>query len=53
MPESSNVVLTLNRDEVQLIRAALRLLEDTLGKEEADELRAVKALIAKIDAASA
>ncbi len=53
MPESSDVTLTVNRDELQLVRAALRLLEDTLGKEEADELRAVKALIAKIDAARA
>ncbi len=51
--DGSKATITLDRDELQLVRAALRLLEDTLGHEEGDELHAVKALIAKIDAAAA
>ena len=35
-------------DELQLIRAALELLETTLGREEADELREVQALLARL-----
>jgi hypothetical protein len=41
--------LVLDTDEAQLLRTALVLLEDTLGHDEADELRAVKALIRKLD----
>ena len=43
------VNLVLDRDEARLLRTALVLLEDTLGHDEADELRAVKALIRKLD----
>jgi hypothetical protein len=43
------VNLMLDRDEAKLIRTALVLLEDTLGRDEADELRAVKALIRKLE----
>jgi hypothetical protein len=43
--------LALDVDEAQLVRTALVLLEDTLGREEADELRAVKSLIRKLDEA--
>jgi hypothetical protein len=42
--------LVLDADEARLLRTALVLLEDTLGHDEADELRAVKALIRKLDA---
>jgi len=35
-------------DELQLLRAALKLLESTLGREEADELREVQALLARL-----
>jgi hypothetical protein len=41
--------LVLDTDEARLLRTALVLLEDTLGRDEADELRAVKALIRKLD----
>jgi hypothetical protein len=43
--------LALDVDEAQLVRTALVLLEDTLGREEANELRAVKSLIRKLDEA--
>lgn len=52
MPESTPVTLTVDADELQLVIAALRLLEDTLGHDEADELHAVKALLAKVEAAA-
>ena len=42
------ITLVLDRDERQLLLTALELLEDTLGHEEADELRAVQALIGKV-----
>ena len=35
--------------ELELVRTALRLLLSTLGREEAEELEEVRALIAKID----
>ena len=40
--------LELTPDEVQLLRTALELLEDTLGREEADELKEVQALLAHL-----
>jgi hypothetical protein len=45
--------LALDADEVRLVRTALVLLEDALGREEAEELRAVKALIRKLDEGAA
>jgi hypothetical protein len=36
-------------DELELVRTALRLLLSTLGKEEADEIREVEALLARMD----
>ena len=47
------VNLVLDADEARLLRTALVLLEDTLGHDEADELRAVKALIRKLDEGAA
>jgi hypothetical protein len=43
--------LDLTPDEVQLVRTALEMLEDTLGREEADELAEVQAILARIAAA--
>lgn len=44
-------VLRLTPDEVELMRAALRLLRSTLSRDEADELNEVKALLAKLEQA--
>ena len=46
------LTITVTGDEALLLRTALALLRDTLGREEADELREVKALIARLDAAT-
>lgn len=46
------ITMTLDHEEAQLVRTALVLLEETLGREEADELRAVKALVRKLDEAA-
>jgi hypothetical protein len=40
--------IELTRDEVELVRTALRLLESTLGREEADELEAVQRLLRRL-----
>jgi len=48
----ANVTLELNPSELELTRAALRLLESTLGREQADELQEVQALLSRLDAAS-
>ncbi len=42
-------ILHLSPDEVTLLRAALRLLRATLGRDEAEELDEVKALLEKLD----
>ncbi|HET7026909.1 MAG TPA: hypothetical protein VFI28_04390 [Candidatus Limnocylindrales bacterium] len=47
----SNTPLELSPDELELVRTALRLLESTLGREEADELEDVQALIRRLDIA--
>jgi hypothetical protein len=51
--DPSTIRLELTPSELQLTRAALRLLRNTLGKEEADELEEVQRLLARIDAAAA
>lgn len=43
--------LDLTPGEVELMRTALQMLEDTLGREEADELAEVQALLARLPAA--
>ena len=43
------VSVDFSRTELDLVRTALRLLLSTLGREEADELKEVQALLAKID----
>jgi hypothetical protein len=40
--------LDLTPSELQLLRAALQLLEQTLGHEEADELEEVQALLERL-----
>jgi predicted DNA-binding transcriptional regulator YafY len=50
-PEGTELHLT--HDELQLVIAALRMLRSTLGREEAEELAEVQALLAKLDAAEA
>jgi hypothetical protein len=49
----ASVRLDLDPDELQLLRTALELLEDTLGREEAEELAQVQAILARIRSASA
>lgn len=44
------ITLNLTQDEFGLVRTALRLLLSTLGKEEAEELEQVRALLSRIDA---
>jgi hypothetical protein len=51
MTDAQSVDLSLAPDELQLVRTALRLLLSTLGREEADELRQVQEILARIDAA--
>jgi len=45
------VELELSPDEFELVRTALRLLLSTLGREEADELEEVRALLARLGSA--
>ena len=52
MNETPTVQLPLTPDELQLVRTALRLLLSTLGREEAEELKEVQAILARIDAAT-
>ena len=40
--------LTLTPPEIDLIRTALEMLEDTLGREEADELGEVQGLLRRL-----
>jgi hypothetical protein len=40
--------LEVTTAELQLVRTALLMLEDTLGKEEADELEEVQALLRRL-----
>jgi signal transduction histidine kinase len=41
--------VAMTEDEVELVRTALRLLLATLGKDEADEMREVERLLAKLE----
>jgi hypothetical protein len=44
-------VVSLTPDELLLVRAALRLLLSTLGRDEAEEVEEVKTLLMKLEAA--
>jgi hypothetical protein len=45
------MTLRLGASEAELVIAALRLLRSTLGREEADELTEVMALLARLERA--
>lgn len=47
---SVETILRLSPPEVELLRAALRMLRNVLGREEADELAAVQALLDRLEA---
>jgi hypothetical protein len=47
------IVLRLSPSEAELLRTALRLLLSALGRDEAEELEAVKALLQRLEATSA
>jgi hypothetical protein len=47
-PPAETVTIDLDRGELDLIRAALRLLLSTLGHEEAEELHEVRALLERL-----
>ena len=51
MDDDKAIVLRLTAPEAELLTTALRLLESTLGHDEADELVAVQQLIAKLSLA--
>jgi hypothetical protein len=46
---NETVELELNRDDYQLVLTALRVLLSTLGREEADELEQVRALLGQLE----
>lgn len=48
MNDTQTIRLELTQDEVMLLRTALEILEDTLGHEEADELKEVQALLERL-----
>jgi hypothetical protein len=53
MTDDRTTQLSLNADELELVRTALKLLISTLGREEADELAEVQAVLRRIEQASA
>jgi hypothetical protein len=50
--KAPTVSLELSVSEVELMRTALEMLEDTLGREEADELEEVQELLKRLPAGS-
>lgn len=48
MTDETTVRLDLSTGEFELVREALRLLLSTLGREEAEELEEVRALLARL-----
>jgi hypothetical protein len=53
MDEQRSVRLEMTASEAAVMRTALEMLEDTLGREEADELAQVQALLRRLAAAEA
>ena len=51
MHDDGVIRLELSPDELALVRTALRLLLSTLGREEAEELEEVRALLARLGSA--
>jgi hypothetical protein len=52
-PTIPDTYLRLNAEEAALIRVALKLLRSTLGRDEADELAEVQALLRKLEGITA
>ena len=48
MNDDGMVTLELSRDELELVRTALKLLLSTLGRDEAEELEEVRALLGRL-----
>jgi hypothetical protein len=48
MHDAGAVRVDLSTDELQLVKTALRLLLSTLGREEAEELEEVRALLLRL-----
>ncbi|MEW6225300.1 MAG: hypothetical protein AB1627_11800 [Chloroflexota bacterium] len=48
-PTIPDTYLRLNAEEASLIREALKLLRSTLGRDEAEELAEVQALLRKLE----
>ena len=46
---TSSTTIELSPSEVELVRTALQFLLSTLGREEADELERVQALLARLE----
>jgi hypothetical protein len=46
-PGTAMTTIELSASQVQLVRTALEMLEDTLGREEAEELAEVQAILAR------
>lgn len=44
-----SLLVDLAPDELELVRMALRVLLATLGKDEADEIREIEALLARLE----
>ncbi len=49
MTESQQVTLELSPDDFELVRTGLKVLLSTLGREEAEELEQVRALLGRIE----
>jgi hypothetical protein len=55
MPETTSTAtaqVSLAPDEAELVKTALRLLLSMLGRDEADEMAQVKALLRKLETAA-
>jgi hypothetical protein len=51
MTDNATISLELSLDDVELVRTALHFLLSTLGRDEAEELEQVRALLGRLDAA--
>jgi hypothetical protein len=49
MTDAETVRLDLTRDDFELVRTALKVLLSTLGREEAEELEQVRALLGRLE----
>jgi hypothetical protein len=49
MTDAETVRLDLNRDDFELVKTSLDVLLSTLGREEAEELEQVRALLGRLE----